>query len=271
MAITRVRTIKEDPTEGFDEPFDRNADAPDVRGIYVQNDTSNDTSVLVTRDASDNLTFTDVVTGTKTLAQLISGGATNTAVKADFLLDNEPVAVGMSYTITYSGSSPTNETWTITATAKVLKTITYTYASGKLSTEVRKLFAADGTTVVDQVTYTYTYSGNILTSIASTRDLNSASSATITVDDFLLDNEPDKAGMSYAITRASGQVTKETWTTTATSKTLKTIDYTYTGSKITSEVRKIFATDGTTVEAQTTTSYTYSGIQLTSSTLTRDL
>lgn len=78
MAITRTLPEK-DSTEGYETQFDRNTDAADVRGVYVQNDTSNDANVLVTRDASDNLLFTDGVTGTKTLAQLASGGSTATA------------------------------------------------------------------------------------------------------------------------------------------------------------------------------------------------
>lgn len=70
-----IRTLPEkDSVEGYEEPFNRNADAVDVRGVYVQNDTSNDAAVLVDRDASDNLTFTDPVAGTKTLAQLAAGG-----------------------------------------------------------------------------------------------------------------------------------------------------------------------------------------------------
>lgn len=73
MSITRTRPEKE-AAEGFETEFDRNVDAADVRGVYLQNDTSNDTAVVVTRDASDNLSFTDAVTGTKTLAQLVPSG-----------------------------------------------------------------------------------------------------------------------------------------------------------------------------------------------------
>ena len=52
-----------------------------------------------------------------------------------------------------------------------IKTIDYTYAVGKLATEVRKVFAADGLTVVAQVTWTYIYGGGLLTGATMTRDV----------------------------------------------------------------------------------------------------
>lgn len=71
MAITRVTLDKDNPVEGYEQGVDRNTDAGDLRGLYVQNDTSNDTSDLLSRDASDNMTFTDPVLGyTATLSQL---------------------------------------------------------------------------------------------------------------------------------------------------------------------------------------------------------
>lgn len=71
MPVTRVSIDKDNTAEGFEQGLDHNADAPDVRGVYIQNDTSNDTNVLVSRDASNNMTFTDPVLGsTVTLSQL---------------------------------------------------------------------------------------------------------------------------------------------------------------------------------------------------------
>ena len=73
MTINRVRFDKDNPTEGYEQESDRNSDAIDVRGVYLQNDTSNDAAVLISRDASDNMTFTDPIVGaTKTLSQLLS-------------------------------------------------------------------------------------------------------------------------------------------------------------------------------------------------------
>ena len=86
MAITRRLFEVRDPGEGYVEDDARNTDAPDVRGMYLQTDTSNDSTVVVSRDASNNLTLTDPNAGTKTLSSL-SGVSYN-----EFLLDNEPTA-----------------------------------------------------------------------------------------------------------------------------------------------------------------------------------
>jgi hypothetical protein len=76
--MDRVRSIKiESPSTGgtqsdrFYRPANPNQDAPDLRGVFLQNDTSSDTSVYLTRDASHNLIFRDPVIGVeKTLSQL---------------------------------------------------------------------------------------------------------------------------------------------------------------------------------------------------------
>ncbi len=62
-----------------DEPLpceiDINEDGLDARAHFIQNDTSNDSDVVVSRDSSDNMTFADKnVSGTKTLADLVAGG-----------------------------------------------------------------------------------------------------------------------------------------------------------------------------------------------------
>ena len=44
-----------------------------------------------------------------------------------------------------------------------------------------------------------------------------------------------------------------------------------TGSTVTKEVRKIFATDGITIVAQATIVYTYSGYRVISTTYTRNI
>jgi len=174
MTINRTLFEKHNASEGYAEDDARNSDAVDVRGLYVQNDTSNDTSVVITRDASGNLTFTDPVLGlTKTLTQL-AAGASGVIYGYDFLLDNEPTAAtggtDATYTPTYSGSKVTRETWTNNA-AKNIKTIDYTYSGNKVLTEVRKAYMADGVTVQAQVTWTYTYSGNTVTSATMVRNV----------------------------------------------------------------------------------------------------
>jgi|GEM_PF-3482140 len=68
MAVDRIRPMKlESPATGgtqddaFPTEADPNEDYPDVRGVTFQNDSSNDEDVIVSRDASDNLTFIDKV------------------------------------------------------------------------------------------------------------------------------------------------------------------------------------------------------------------
>lgn len=173
MAIVRTLPQKDNSSEGYEEPFSRNADAVDVRGVYVQNDTSNDASVLITRDASDNLTFTDPVLGTsKTLTQLAA--ASSGVAYNDFLLDNEPIAEtgtnDASYTPTYVGINVTKEEWKRNDNTLV-KSIDYTYSGINVTTEVRKVFAANGTTIVAQVTWTYSYTGVNITSATMVRDV----------------------------------------------------------------------------------------------------
>lgn len=170
MALNRVRFDKDNPTEGYEQESDRNNDAIDVAGVYIQSATSNDASVLITRDASDNLTFTDPVLAlTKTLSQLAAAPS-----YFEFLLDNEPIAdtgaTDSTYTTTVSGGKVTKETW-VRNDATNIKTIDYTYSGSKVSTEVRKVFAANGSTIVAQVTWSYTYSGSSVSSATMIRNV----------------------------------------------------------------------------------------------------
>lgn len=89
--------------------------------------------------------------------------------------------------------------------------------------------------------------------------------------DFLLANDPPQPGTTYSLTRADVLVTQELWVRTAGSTNIKSIDYTYTGNLLTTEVRKVYAVDGSTVIAQLTVNYTYSGNLLTGETATRDV
>jgi hypothetical protein len=82
----------------------------------------------------------------------------------------------------------------------------------------------------------------------------------------LLDNEPVATKTTYAVSRTGNKVSKETWTTFATGNKIKDIAYSYAGSRVTSEVRTVYADDGVTIIAQATLTYSYSG-----STVTGDL
>jgi len=77
------------------------------------------------------------------------------------LLNEEPNGLGVTYTVTRTGGDVTQEKWVRTSNTFNIKTIDYTYSSGKVSTEVRKVYAAsNGTTILAQETITYSYSGN---------------------------------------------------------------------------------------------------------------
>lgn len=112
-------------------------------------------------------------------------------------------------------------------------------------------------------------SGNLILkdSLAGTKTLSSFA----LLYDFLLDCPPDSVGVTYALTRTSGLVSKETWTNTSTTKTIKTIDYTRSSGLVTVMVTKVFASNGTTVVAQTTETLTRSSGVVTGSTKTRDV
>lgn len=88
----------------------------------------------------------------------------------------------------------------------------------------------------------------------------------------LLSNEVLTTGVTYSNTVTGGKVTQEKWVNTGNSRTIRQVDYTYLGTKVTTEVRKVFSpADGTTVIAQATINYSYSGNTLTGETITRDV
>lgn len=70
------------PTE-----LDPNEDHIDVRGMFIQNDSSNDENVHVSRDSTSRMTFTDAENTTpRTLTELGTGG-TGISITTHELLD----------------------------------------------------------------------------------------------------------------------------------------------------------------------------------------
>ena len=78
---------------------------------------------------------------------------------------------GTTYSITKVGARVTQEKWTRTVGATNLRTIDYTYVGNRVSAEVRKVYAADGSTVLAQITLTYSYTFSTVTGITTTRDV----------------------------------------------------------------------------------------------------
>ena len=164
MPINRVSPLKNDPVEGFEQDFDPNSDAVDVRGVNLQNDTSDDATVQVTRDSSDNLALIDPTAGTKLLKDLPTASQHQALRQLIHFIDNGPTngfASG-AYRENLPAADPfvTSVTWW-TSSAKthkiVEKLITYT---GVLATTVQwKMYDTDGSTVLATVTDAITYSG----------------------------------------------------------------------------------------------------------------
>lgn len=93
------------------------------------------------------------------------------AVSAINLLLASDIIQAANYAVTYTGNYVTSETWTNQGTGNKIKDIVYTVVAGKTTQEVRSVYAANGTTVLGQVTYVYTYTGSKLTSGTVTRNV----------------------------------------------------------------------------------------------------
>lgn len=175
----KVRPIKQessgtggnpsDDVEYLNSPANPNQDALEARGYFIQNNSSSDTNVIVSRDASNNMTFTDPVAGSYTLTQLSTGGSG--VPYNDFLLDCEPNSQNYSYSISYSGNYVSNETYTRTVGSTTAKTIDYTYTGSKVNTETRRVYNNTGVSVLAQMTITYSYTGNKVTGATYVRDI----------------------------------------------------------------------------------------------------
>lgn len=128
--------------------------------------------VLPTEEGQVRLVGTDIkaYVGGAVVSLITGSGLTY----AEFLLDNEPTAetgaTDCTYIPAYTANKITKEEWKRNDTT-LIKSIDYSYTSGKVTQEVRKVFAANGTTIVAQVTWAYSYTGMDLTSAAMTRDV----------------------------------------------------------------------------------------------------
>lgn len=147
-------------------------DAIECAGIYLQDASNRDETVWIERNGTNLRFFDGANPGGYSLTALATGGSGLTY--NEFLLDNEPTAetgaTDCTYTPTYSGINVTKEEWKRNDTTLV-KSIDYTYSGINVTTEVRKVFATDGTTIVAQVTWTYSYSGITVTSATMVRNV----------------------------------------------------------------------------------------------------
>jgi len=176
--VDRIRPLKfEDPASGgtqtddFPTGTNPNEDFVDARGLTIQNDSSDDESVIVSRDASDNLTFQDgVVSGVKTLTDLLATGTGMTEATHQALntllhdLDKDYYEE-----TTYAGGSVTYIiTWTTAGKTLKVREYQYTYSGVKVDTET--IIQYDGAGAEEErLTLTYAYTGNKLASVTSVR------------------------------------------------------------------------------------------------------
>jgi len=186
MPLERVQVVKQESTElGGDDadsgpelqyPIDPFEDVIEAAGFEVQEPfdetRTRDNDVMISR-AMGEMTFKDRLNATPvTLSDLLAGEGGFTYV--EFLLDNEPTAetgaTDCTYTPTHTLGKITKEEWKRNDTT-LIKSVDYSYTGGKVTQEVRKVFAANGTTILAQVTWSYSYTGSSLTSSTMIRDV----------------------------------------------------------------------------------------------------
>jgi hypothetical protein len=159
MTIIRTKPLANNPNEGYEEDFDINTNAVDVRGVYIQNDTSNDANVIVSRDASNNMTFVDSF-ASKNLNELVTSNQHKSLLQLIHFIDEGPAegfVTGATKTITGT-AFPTEVLWKrADNTALVRRTITWTGPNPTV--DEWKIYSSDGTTVLATVSDTITYSG----------------------------------------------------------------------------------------------------------------
>lgn len=172
MAIEKVVPVKQevgtpDDVEYLNAPANPNEDAPNVRGVYIQADTGNDTAVVVSRDNLGNLTLTDANAGTKLLSDFTTDAAHTTLRQLIHLAEEGGPFEGFSgayrEVLPLANPFPTSIIWWTSPakTAKIVENqITYN-VNKTISTEVWIAYDIDGVTPVATATDTITYSGTI--------------------------------------------------------------------------------------------------------------
>ena len=147
----------------FIDEIEPNEDGIDCRSVFLQNDTSEDSNVEVSRDSSDNMTFKDGPNSSAvTLTNLLSGSGGISEEEhrtldqwAHWDLDED-----CYYEVTYSSGRVTDEIWwTDSGKTQKIREVSYSYTGILLNTETRKSYDNTGT-LVETLTLTYVYSGN---------------------------------------------------------------------------------------------------------------
>ncbi len=169
--VDRVRPLKiETPAEGTETDFfpteaDPDEDYIDTRGLTLQNGGSNDESVILDRNGSGDMVFTDANTGPTTLSQILTDLEHRTIRQLIHFIDEGPAegfVSGATKTVT-GGLFPTLVEWKTQGGLLIVdKTIT---RSGGAATTLKptpivwRMYDTDGTTVLVTVSDAITYSG----------------------------------------------------------------------------------------------------------------
>ena len=177
MARDKVHPLKmESPTSGgtelddFPTGMDAHEDYADIRGVILQNDTSNDEAVGVERENSE-LMLWDSAAGRQSLSDLLATGSgisesTHKSLRDLIHFIDDGPADGFasgSFKETLPVGAPfhTSEIWWESA-AKEQKIVELTItrnANQTPATEVWEMYDTDGVTVLVTLTDTMTYSG----------------------------------------------------------------------------------------------------------------
>lgn len=172
MAIQKVTPVKQetgaDDYELLNAPAKQNEDALNARGYFVQNDTSTDTTALITRDASNNMTFVDGVGGPYTLAQLATGGGLTEPQHEDL----DTLAHWLVETswdeVLYTGNKVQNvTTWDSPAKISKIRETQITYLGNKVTQAIDIQYALGVETY--RIVENFTYTGNKITAVTRTR------------------------------------------------------------------------------------------------------
>ena len=170
MALDRVKPLKLESIDTggnqddeFPTSINPEEDHVECAGLVLDDPGLIDESTVLWRDVND-MKFKDAGNPAGvTLTDLI--GLVNV------YLENDPPTPGTDYSNTYTGQRVDQEQWKRTSDASLLKQIDYSYTGQRLTTEVRKVFAANGTTILGQLTVEYFYTGQLVTSIVTVRNV----------------------------------------------------------------------------------------------------
>ena len=177
--VDRVKPLKiESPDSGgvetdeFPTSLDKNEDFVDCRGVTIQDDSSDDDLVRVSRDG-DDLTFLDKNNTEKTLTDLVAGTGGLTA-DSHRVLDQLVHGLAEDYyeEYTYSGSKVTNITvWTDSGKTKKIREEQYMYTGPRITQAVTIQYDSDGNEF-ERLTESYTYAfGNRVDHVDAVRSV----------------------------------------------------------------------------------------------------